>query len=179
MQHSFTKFGEYPDAKTFLAKRAEYIEKSNQEMKTLHTKVKEGLLIMPDESSDEIILHTMPLKALVFHHEDDRKGYINKTFVNWGEYPIDTVEVYYGEYLRPGEIYAIKWVKLNLRGTQPHKTSPEFCKTNNFGGWNDEKLTWGNHCFFLNKDEYFLFKETITKLGKDLGVIKDEDQKSE
>jgi hypothetical protein len=171
MQLDFRQFGKFPDAKTFLAERAQYINTSNQEMQALHKKVKDGLLIMKDESDDEIILHTMPLKALVFRNADDRKGYINKTYVNYGEYPIDTVEVYYGEYIRGGETSAIRWVKLNLRGIQPDKTVPVFCKTNGFGGWDDEKLSWGRNCFFLNKDEYFLFKETITQLGKDLGLI--------
>ena len=174
MQRDFKQFGDYLDAKTFLTERAKVIETCNNEMLALHKKVRNQLFIMPEDSDDEIILHRMPLKALVFHDEDDRKGKINHTFVNWGEYPIETVEVYYGEYIRGGEITAIKWVKLNLIGKQPHKTCPDFCLTNHFGGFDDEKLSWGRNCFFLNKDEYLLFKDTITKLGKELGVIKEE-----
>jgi len=177
MQKDFRQFGDYKDAKTFLAKRAEVIRTCNNEMSELHKKVKDQLFIMPENTNDEIILHRIPLKALVFHDEDDRNGKINHTFVNWGEYHINTVEVYYGEYIRSGEITAIRWIGLNLLGKQPHKSIEDFCKTNKFGGFDDEKLSWGRNCFFLNKEEYLLFKDTITKLGKELGVIKEEKEK--
>jgi hypothetical protein len=170
-KRDYTEFGDCSDAKTFLAERSKTISDCNSKISECYHEVGQRLLLLPE--NDRIILccHT-PLKALVFHDEKDRKGKINGTFVNFGEYHIETVEVWYFEFFNSNRITS-GYTKLLLSGKQPDKVCEDFCIINDFGGFDDEKLSWGRNCFFLNEDEYLLFKETIHGLMEELGITQE------
>ena len=166
MNFQFKQLGNYTDAKTFLEKRQSLLKKLNDEMEQLEEKVKKQLIIFAGK--EDITLHSMPLKAIVFHTKDDREAKLSKGFVNFGEHYIETIEVCYSEWFAT---IAGKTILVQCSGTTDCLPK-EFIKQMGFGGFNDENLSWENNCFFLKKEEYLLFKKTITDLGKMLGIIK-------
>lgn len=161
----------------FLSEREKSQSVFNEKIKEAQDKIEEEAELHNDK-----ILYSIPVKALVFNDEDDRKGYIKKGFINYGIFQINRLEVVHHELLHQyGK--GVRYIYFEFILDKMNEYSKELEVKKDDGGraqyssdeiyFRDEKKRigdWGGGMFFLKEENYIACKNYILQLIEGLGV---------
>ncbi len=158
----YTEIAGHDNLNKFLNDRNKIILECNDAIR----KVANKLIIKAKD--ERITLCRLPLKAVLFRTKEDREAKRNNTFINYGEYHVDELELYYVEFFVHNEARVAGNIGLIISGKQPDRTTGDFSYICGFEDFDYVDLSWGKNWFFLNKNDYFTFKEVVLNFKKEL-----------